>query len=367
MTTVRDVAQRAGVSPATVSRVVSNRGYVSSRTRAQVLRAVDDLEYVPNAMARGLKTQRSGLIALLIPEIVNSFYTTIARGVEDVANANTLHVIVGNTDENAGKEKAYVELMVANHVDGVIVAPASKSARQLTPLLTKKVPTVLIDRTVDGFPADVVRGDNVEGALTLTRHLLALDHRRIAFVNGDLETSVARQREAGFRHALGDAGIGIDNRLISAGTWFIEDAEVRVAHILDGEPRFTAIFAANNFMAIGALRALRARGRRVPEDMALVCIDDIEVAAEIDPFLTVMAQPAYTMGTLAMQLLLERIGGAYHGPTRDIVLTPRLLIRRSCGSQLANRSRGGHTDRLPPANVPRSDGTPSSPPSLVTS
>ncbi len=333
MPTIHDVARRADVSTATVSRVVSNRGHVAPATRARVLQAVKDLSYVPNAMARGLKTQRSRLVAVLVPEIVNSFYTTIFRGVEDVANANGLQVILGNTDEDVAKEKAYVDLFVANHVDGVIVAPAGRSARQLKSLLTTGVPTVLIDRTVEGFPADIVRGDSLDGAAVLTAHLIELGHRRIALVNGALETSVARDREAGFRRALHDAGMEVDERLVSSGTWFIDDAERRVERLL-GDASCSAIVAANNFMAIGALRALRSSGRRVPQDVALACFDDVEVAAEIDPFLTVMAQPAYTMGTLAMQLLLERIGGAYHGPTREIVLTPRLLVRRSSGAEL---------------------------------
>jgi LacI family transcriptional regulator len=330
--TIHDVARRAGLSVATVSRVMSGRGYVSPASREQVLKAADELAYVPNGMARGLKTQRSGLIALLVPEIVNSFYTTISRGVEDVANANGLQVILGNTDESAAKEGAYVELMVSTRVDGVIVAPAGRTAKTLKPLLTTAVPTVLVDRSVAGFPADVVRGDGVGGAQTLTRHLLGLGHRRIALLNGHLDTSVARNREEGFRNALGGEGIVIDERLVSSGTWFIDDAETRAGAILnDAEPP-TAIVAANNFMAIGALRALRKRGLRVPQDVALVSFDDIEDAAEIDPFLTALAQPAYTMGTLAMQLLLERIGKSFRGAPREIVLSPQLLVRRSCGA-----------------------------------
>jgi LacI family transcriptional regulator len=346
---MRDVARRAGVSTATVSRVISNNGYVSAETRRRVDRAIKDLAYVPNALARGLKTQRSGIVALLIPEIVNSFYTTVCRGAEDVANAAGFQVLVGNTDEDVAKERAYVELMTSSQVDGFIVACAGHSARSLRPLTTLQIPTVLIDRKVDGFAGDIVHGDNVAGMIQLTHHLIALGHRRIAFVNGNLETSVARDRETGFRHALIEAGIAVAEDLISAGTWFIDDAETRVSTLLDRRRSLSAIVAANNFMAIGALRALRRRGIQVPETVAIVCYDDIEVAAEIDPFLTVMAQPAYTMGTLAMQLLLERIGGKYNGPPRQVVLAPRLLVRRSCGAQLPIGliSRNGNTQAEP--------------------
>jgi LacI family transcriptional regulator len=330
--TIHDVAKRAGVSVATASRALSGHGYVSAASRERVVQAAADLAYVPNGMARGLKTQRSGLVALLVPEIVNSFYTTLSRGVEDVANANGLQVILGNTDESVIKERTYVELMITTRVDGVMVAPAGRTAGHLESLLTAAVPTVLVDRTVDGFAVDVVRGDGIGGAESLTRHLIGLGHRRIALLNGHLDTSVARDRESGFRNALAAAGIALDERHVSAGAWFIDDAEIRAGAILDAPDPPTAIVAANNFMAIGALRAFRKRGLRVPDDVALVSFDDIEDAAEIDPFLTALSQPAYTMGTIAMQLLLERIAGSFTGAPRDIVLSPRLLVRRSCGA-----------------------------------
>ena len=332
MATIHDVAKRAGVSVATASRALSGRGYVSAASRDQVIKAAAELAYLPNGMARGLKTQRSGLVALLVPEIVNSFYTTLSRGVEDVANANGLQVILGNTDESVAKERTYVELMITTRVDGVIVAPAGRTAGHLKSLLTAAVPAVLVDRTVPGLAADVVRGDGVGGAERLTRHLIGLGHRRIALLNGHLDTSVARDRERGFRHALASAGIAVDERHVSAGAWFIDDAETRAGGILDAPDPPTAIVAANNFMAIGALRALRQRGSRVPDDVALVSFDDIEDAAEIDPFLTALSQPAYIMGTIAMQLLLERITRSCKGAPREIVLSPRLLVRRSCGA-----------------------------------
>jgi LacI family transcriptional regulator len=337
--TIHDVARRAGVSATTVSRVISNNGYASASVRARVEQAAEELGYVPNGLARGLKTRRSGLVSLLIPEIVNSFYTTIVRGVEDVANQHGRQVIIGNTDENVEKEKAYVDVVIGSRSEGVIVAPAGRSSRNLKRLLDHQVPTVLIDRPVAGFPADVVQGDNVGGAIELTNHLLALGHRRIAFVNGDLDTSTARQRETGFRKALEAAECEIDDQLMSSGTWFIDDAEARVLHMLNSNVSFTAIFAANNFMAIGALRALRRSGRKVPDDVAVVCFDEIEVAAEIDPFLTVMAQPAYRMGKLAMQLLLDRMEGKAQSPPQDVILPPRLLVRRSCGALSESEDR----------------------------
>jgi len=230
-------------------------------------------------------------------------------------------------------------LMISTRVDGVIIAPAGRTATPLNPLLANSVATVLVDRYVPGFPADVVRGDSMAGIQTLSRHLLELGHRRIALINGHPDTSVARDREAGFRAALIGAHVAIDERLISSGTWFVDDAETRTGAILDNDPP-TAILAANNFMAIGALRALRERGLRVPEEVALVCFDDIPEAAEVDPFLTALAQPAYTMGTLAMQLLLERINGTVRDSPREIVLSSHLLVRRSSGAHVDGSGEG---------------------------
>ncbi len=322
------------MSRATVSRVISGSGYVGEQSRAKVLLAIEELGFIPNAMARGLKTQRSGLVALLIPEIINSFYTTLARGAEDAANANGLQMIIGNTDERPEKEKIYAELMVSSRVEGVVVASSGSSAKPLRLLIERNVPTVLVDRVVPGLQADIVRGDSFGGALTLTEHLIGLGHRDIALINGHPDTSAAIDREAGFREAMRRAGLPIDESRLSNGSWFIEDAQTRVATMLDGKVPMTAIFGANNFMAIGALRALRDRGFRVPEDVALVSFDDVEVAADINPFLTVMAQPAHSMGKLAMGLLLERINGQYTGEPRELVLTPRLKVRASCGARL---------------------------------
>ncbi|MFT4040777.1 MAG: LacI family DNA-binding transcriptional regulator [Thermomicrobiales bacterium] len=354
MPTIHDVARQAGLSVATVSRTLSGRGYVSERSRASVLQAVDTLGYVPNGLARGLKTQRSGLIALLVPEIMNSFYTTLSRGVEDVANAHGLQVILGNTDESLEKERAYVDLMTSSRVEGVILAPAGASHQALDVLAAHKVPAVLIDRSVPGYDGDIVRGDSITGARDLTRHLLALGHTRIALINGHPDTSVAQERADGFRQALAEMTLTPDDGLISFGAWFADDAERRTGALLDAPNPPTALLAANSFMAIGALRALRQRELRVPEDVALVCFDDIEDAAAINPFLTALAQPAYAMGEAAMRFLLDRIAGVYTGAGRAVVLPSHsLLVRRSCGQGLAQVPLAtGHAPPLPAVRLP---------------
>ncbi len=328
-----DVGRLAGVSTATVSRVLSNRGYVSAATRAAVLSAAEELGYVPNAVARSLKTQRSGFIAFIVPEIVNDFYTTLSRGVEDVANANGFHIMLGNTDEKASKEKSYIELMVANAVEGMIIAPSSNSSRSYRLLAERRIPTVLVDRVVKGFAADTVRSDDLKGAELLTNHLLGLGHRRIALINGHPETSVAVDRDLGYRMTLERAGIAYDPALVSWGPWFTDDAERRVTRMLADGLGATAVIGGNIFMTIGTIRALRAKGIVVPRDMALVSFNDLDLAAEIDPFLTVLSQPIYSMGRIAMGLLIDRIRDKAAEPAREVVLSPSLVVRRSCGSE----------------------------------
>jgi LacI family transcriptional regulator len=328
-----DVGRLAGVSTATVSRVLSNRGYVSAATRAAVQSAAETLGYVPNAVARSLKTQRSGFIAFIVPEITNDFYTTLSRGVEDVANSNGFHIMLGNTDENTVKEKSYIELMVANAVEGMIIAPSSTSSKSYRLLAERRIPTILVDRVVKGFVSDTVRSDDHKGAELLTRHLLDLGHQRIALINGHPETSVAIDRDRGYRVTLERAGIPYDPALVSWGPWFTEDAERRVETMLSSGIRPTAVIGANIFMTIGAIRAFRARGMTAPQDFALVSFNDLDLAAEIDPFLTVLSQPIYSIGRIAMGLLIDRIRNKATEPPRDVVLSPSLIVRKSCGTK----------------------------------
>jgi LacI family transcriptional regulator len=335
MVTVTDVAKKAGVSTSTVSRVLSDSGYASARTRSAVLSAAKALGYVPNAIARGLKTQKSGFIAFIMPEVIDPyFFATVARGVEEIANSNGFQILLGNNDDNQLKERNYIELMVASAIEGMIITPSVDSRTAYRILADRGIPIVFVDRVVGGFGADTVRSDDYRGAKLLVDHLASLGHRRVALVNGHSRTSVAMDRAAGFKNAVVHSGLDLDERLISWGPWVIEDAERRVNELVESGAEFSAIIAGNLYMAIGTLRALRRQGLRVPEDVALVSFNDLELAAEINPFLTVLSQPIYSLGRIAMGLLLDRINGKYSGEPRDVVLSPSLVVRESCGAKL---------------------------------
>ncbi len=331
MTNIRDVAKLAGVAPITVSRVINGADSVTEDTRQRVQYAINQLHYVPNTLARSLRSRQSHTIALIVSDITNPFWTTIARGVEDTAAENDYRTILCNTDENPAKETNYLNLLVERRVDGVIIAPATREKKRLVLLKQLQVPCVLIDRRVDGFKADQVYGDSRAGARLLIDHLIGLGHRHIALVNGPDTISTAQDRAEGYRMSLEAHGYAVEENLIFQGDFKQESGYRLTQQVIAYDPRPTAIFAANNFIAIGVLQALQEAALRVPEDIALVCIDDVHYLSAIDPFLTVAAQPAYEMGESAARLLIERLTTHRAGKAREVVLPPQLIIRRSCG------------------------------------
>jgi LacI family transcriptional regulator len=339
MVTIRDVAKLAGVSPITVSRVINNARSVDQRTRERVQKSIKTLDYFPNTLAKSLRSKKTHTIALVVSDITNPFWTTIARGVEDTAAQSDLQVILCNTDENPDKEANYVNMLLRRRVDGIIIAPTTNDKRRLSALKRQKVPCVLIDRKVRGFQADVVRSSNLDGARQLTQHLLTLGHRHIAMITGPASVSTAEERVQGYCRALRDHDIPEDQHLVKRSDYKQEGGYHSVKELLAAEPRPTAIFAANNFIAIGALLALREAGLRVPEDMALVCFDDIPQASLMYPFLTVSAQSAYEMGALSVQLLIAQMNDQEKHKTRTIELATKLIIRKSCGQDLSEVER----------------------------
>jgi LacI family transcriptional regulator len=321
----------------TVSRVINDSPRVKPETRQRVAAVIADLGYVPNHLARGLTRQRTGTLALVVPDFADPFFSLILRGAEDVARRAGFTVILCNTDGDLEREGEYLEDMVARRVEGLLIAPVGDRSRQnLRPLTAHRVPYVLIDRAVPGLENDLVQGDSVDGARQLVAHLIALGHRRIAHITESQEVSTARDRLCGYREALAAAGIPYDPPLVVAGqSATVQGGYEATCSLLDRQPPPSAIFAVNNLAAVGAIRALRERGLDVPRDMALACFDDIALASLLQPFLTVMAQPAETFGTLAAQLLLDRLAGRASERRRRVVLPADLIIRQSCGATMA--------------------------------
>lgn len=334
MATIDDVARHAGVSPVTVSRVINGGRNVKPATRERVFQAINELHYVPSGVARSLRSKRTNALALLVPDITNPFWTTVSRGVEDAAQNGDYSVLLCNTDEEPEKLLRYLDVIISQRVDGAIVTPYDSNPESLSRLRERKIPTVIIDRRIDGWEVDTISGDSVSGARALVRHLIQLGHQRIAAISGPMSTSTAEDRVIGYALALAEAGLPVDRRLIKRGEFRFSSGEELAYAVLDEGLNPTAIFATNNTIAMGVVRAVEQRGLRIPLDIALVCFDDFPDLSRVFPFLTVAVQPAYEMGVRAAELLLSRLSDADNQPPRHIVFPTRLIIRYSCGSKL---------------------------------
>jgi LacI family transcriptional regulator len=331
---IHEVAKRAGVAPITVSRVVNNNGYVSEETRRRVEAAIAELNYIPNSLGSSLRSKRTQTLALVLSDIINPFWTTVARGVEDAANKEGYHIIIGNTDESAEKQEEYLLFLLKKQVDGFLLVPASSASFAI--LQKRNVPFVVMDRRIPGEQVDSVRGDSIGGAYALIQHLIGLRHRHIAVITGPHDLSTAADRVVGFQMACEEAGLS-DEQQIYWGDYTQQTGYEYTQRILQTQPRPTAIFATNNFLAIGVMRALHEANIQVPKEMSVVAFDDLPPAITIDPFFTVAAQPAYEMGQRATELLLARLEGDGPEGHQEIVLPVEIIVRKSSAKPPAVR------------------------------
>jgi LacI family transcriptional regulator len=332
--TIKDVANLAGVSPMTVSRVINGSVRVSPDTQRRVQQAIADLGYVPSRLARGLSARKTGTLAVIVPDVANPFFTLIVRASEEVARRSTYRVILCDTRADLAVERDVVEELIAHRVEGIAIAPVSdRSKPHLARLARFGVPFVLIDRTVEGVDSDAVVGDSTAGGRLLVEHLIGLGHKRIGLIVEGDEVSTARERRRGYEAALTAADLPLDPALVEVQAPDPDGGFLGMTRLLALEDPPSAVFAVNNLVALGAIEAVRGAGLEVPDDVALVCFDDIELASRLYPFLTAMEQPAEAFGTLGTQLLLERIDGRGPAHGHVVVLPGRLTIRRSCGAR----------------------------------
>jgi LacI family transcriptional regulator len=331
--TIRDVARLSGVSPMTVSRVINGGARVSPDTRRRVEQAIGELGYVPSRLARGLSRRRTGTLAVIVPDVANPFFTAIVRAAEEVARRADYSVILCDTRGDLEVERDVIEELIAHRVEGIVVAPVSdRSKPQLVRLAKFGVPFVLVDRTVPGIDCDAILGDSYEGAKKLVQHLISLGHTRIGMIVESEVVSTARDRRRGYVAALEEAGIPREPQLVVEATHDPDGGADGMSRLLELEQPPTAVFTVNNLVAVGAIEAVRAARLEVPDDVALVCFDDLEYASRLYPFLTAMEQPAGSFGTLGAQLLLERIAERGSARSRVVVLPGEFIVRRSCGA-----------------------------------
>jgi LacI family transcriptional regulator, galactose operon repressor len=331
MPTIQDVARRAGVAPITVSRVINDSGYVREETRERVESAIAELGYVPNSLARGLRIKQTKTIGLILTDVTNPFWTTVARGVEDAASHAGFSVFLCNSDESEAKQMRYLNTLLQKQVDGVLVVPAGDAPGSVEIARQQGTAMVVLDRRVPNSQVDIVRCDSESGAFQVVSHLIGLGHHRIALLSGPMTVSTAKDRLAGYRRALTAAGLTIEDKLIDYGRFVNDSGYEMTRHVLQLSPRPTALFAANNLIAMGALRALSEAGLDVPDDMSLVSVDDVPATLTAHPFLTVAVQPGYEMGKRGAEVLLARLSGQDSGEFQEIVLPVQFVIRSSTG------------------------------------
>ena len=322
---IAEVARHASVSIATVSRVLNGQSQVGEEYRERVLRAVSELDYRPNRVARSLRTQRSAMIGVVVADIENAYFSSAIRSIENVAFEKGYRVLVCNTDESVKKQEAYLQALEEERVIGAIISPVDPDGPGVTSLLDQGIPVVALDRAVSDPRADAVLPDNLTGTRIATQTLLDSGHRDIAILVGPLSTQTAAERLAGYELAM--RGARLQPRIIEGG--FRSDvAHEAVTRLLDQSALPSALVVSNNLMMLGALKAAREAGLRVPSDLALVGIGDPEWAALVDPPLTTMAVPVGRMALDAMELLLQRVTRS-RDAARRIVHPMELRMRAS--------------------------------------
>jgi LacI family transcriptional regulator len=328
MATMKEVAERAGVSPATVSRVLNHNERVSTANREQVLQAVGELGYRPNRIARSLRRQQSETIGVVVSDIENPHFTRAVRAVEDAAYKQGYRVVLCNTDETAEKQRAYLEVLAAEQVVGVILVPATPSDPTISHLLNMNIPIVAFDRRVNDERADAVFADNVQAARLATEHLLGHGRQHIGFISGLLEIQTGAERLRGYEELMEQHGL---QPVIGHGEFRLESAQHATRQLLSDHPELDGLVVANNLMAIGALHALRDADKCIPDDIAFVGIDDPPWAELVGPAMTTLGQPTQQMARTAFELLVDRITKR-RSQSRSAVFHFELTVRESCGA-----------------------------------
>ena len=344
MATMRDVARLAGVSSATVSAYVTNKGWVSPALSNKVRKAMEALDYHPDHVARSLRVGRTRVIGMIVPDVANIFYMEIMRGVEEVAKQAGYFVILCDSNEDPAQEEAYFSGLRSQRVDGVLLASAASDAAYDRPT-RRQFAIVFIDAIPAGITEGVVTVDNYGAAYKATHYLIDLGHRRIAIVIGNLNRSVAVDRLEGFRAAMGEASLPVPEQYFQRGDSHMENGYQAGLHLMRLATPPTAVFACSNTRTLGLMRALTELKVPCPEQVSVVSFDDADWATSFRPTVTCVAQPTYALGRRAAELLLRKIvhpGEGTPDPSQPAIvsLEAELRVRESCGPPPADSCPG---------------------------
>jgi len=327
--TIYDVAREASVSMATVSRVVNNNPNVKPQTRKKVFEAIERLGYRPNAVARGLASKKTTTVGVVIPDISNAIFAEVARGIEDIANMYHYNIILCNADKKKDKEIRVINTLLEKQVDGLLFMGGAVTEDHIQAFKTSSVPIVLCATTEEGDTYPSVDIDHIGAAEDAVSTLIQNGHRHIAMISGTLQDpSNGYARFQGYKNALEKAGISFNEDLVRIGNYRYESGLEVTQHFLDLQDRPTAIFAANDEMAIGAIHAIQDKGLRVPEDVSIISVDNVRMASMVRPLLSTVAQPMYDIGAVSMRLLTKLMKKETVANSR-VILPHEVILRQT--------------------------------------
>lgn len=327
--TIKQVAEYAGVSTATVSRVISGSGMVTKKLLKRVQNAIDQLDYHPNQAARRLRRRITKLVGVVISDIQNPYFSTLVEGIESILLENGYLLLLGNSSENLAREHQHLDIFLSEKVSGVIFISTGDDSFYYQKFRTAGIPLVAVDRKPTNLDVDLIQLDNDEASFIAVNHFVLEGHRRIGLIAGPNYLSTGSERCAGYQRALLSVGLSFDQELIQYGNFRHDGGYQSMGALLDLPDSPSAVLVSNNLMTLGALQMIQERGLNIPDEISLIGFDDMAWAPSLRPPLTVIAQPVYEMGTTAARLLLDRIDHP-ENPIRRITFDGRLIIRSSC-------------------------------------
>lgn len=332
---IKTVAKKAGVSVATISRVLNHPEAVAPDTKEHILSVMESLNYTPNWFARGLKLNRTNVIALLIPDILDLGYMEIAKGVEDVAHQKKYSIMLCTTEEDRNKERDYIENFITRKVDGIILVSSSLKKADLTQIKKQGVPVVLIGKN-EGFAGEnIVYTDYVAATAEAVRHMIEIGHHRIGMIYGSRPGIENMDKLEGFKKTITEEGLSLEQKYIEEGENSIEGGYLAVSKLLNLSDRPDAVFVTSDMMAIGAMEKIKQSGLNIPKDIAVVGFDNLKISGFVEPKLTTVAKPMYRMGLVASRLLFDLLEDENEDDSepQEILIQSKLKVRKSCGHQ----------------------------------
>ncbi|MCQ6561978.1 LacI family DNA-binding transcriptional regulator [Paenibacillus mendelii] len=331
--TIYNVASKAGVSIATVSKVLNKTGRISEGTRRRVVEVMEEMGYQPSVIASALTGKSTFTIGMLIPDLANPFFAEVARSAEDRGHELGFNLVMCSTDNDPAKEVDYISLLKQKSVDGIILSTVTTNHSTVKDILKLNIPVALIARDMPTLAVDTVIVDDFIGGYLAAEHLIELGHRRIAVIAEDMNVMSSSERVRGYRSALEENGLEYDDALVKESDFTIQGGKLKSGELLDSIHSPTAIFACNDLLAIGAIQAARERGMQLPRDLSVVGFDNTILASIVEPPLTTVAQPMRDMGRHVIDLLIQEIRGLKNQKQR-IILVPELVVRGSTSKRV---------------------------------